>query len=83
MNMEVLVLDFGESYDRFVVGVARDLVEAQVMARAYVQESCYDRRVMESEYFGVQRQVVGMPCHVMGDDYAVLDLVEPEGAQEG
>jgi hypothetical protein len=76
--MELLVLDFGDSYDRFVVGVARDLAEARVMARAYVEESCYDRRVMETEYFGVQRQVVGVPRHAMGDDYAVLDLVEPE-----
>lgn len=72
--MELLVLDFGDSYDRFVVGVARDLAEARSMARAYVLESCYEQRVMDFEYFGVQRQVVGVPCHVMGDDYAVLDL---------
>lgn len=72
--MELLVLDFGDSYDRFVVGVARDLAEARSMARVYVLESCYEQRVMDFEYFGVQRQVVGVACHVMGDAYAVLDL---------
>jgi hypothetical protein len=59
MNMELLVVDFGDSYDRSVVGVARDLAEARVMARAYVTSVCWEQRVMEFQYFAVQRHVVG------------------------
>ena len=63
--MEVLVLDFGDSYDRSVVGVARDLTEARVMARAYVQSSVWEQRVLDFQYFAVQRHVLGVSCDVM------------------
>jgi len=33
--MELLVVSFGDSYDRAVVGVARDLGEARAVAEAY------------------------------------------------
>jgi len=57
--MELLVVDFGDSYDRSVVGVARDLAEARVMARAYVAGVCWEQRVLEFQYFAVQRHVLG------------------------
>ena len=59
--MEVLVVDFGDSYDRSVVGVARDLAEA----RAYVQSSVWEQRVLDFQYFAVQRHVLGVSCDVM------------------
>jgi hypothetical protein len=57
--MELLVVDFGDSYDRAVVGVARDLAEARVMARAYVASVCWEQRVLEFQHFAVQRHVLG------------------------
>jgi hypothetical protein len=57
--MELLVVDFGDSYERSVVGVARDLAEARVMARAYVAGVCWEQRVLEFQYFAVQRHVLG------------------------
>lgn len=57
--MELLVVDFGDSYDRSVVGVARDLAEARVMARAYVTSVLWEQRVFNCQYFAVQRHVLG------------------------
>jgi len=57
--MELLVVDFGDSYDRSVVGVARDLAEARVMARAYEVSVCWGGVVQEFQYFAVQRHVLG------------------------
>jgi len=57
--MELLVVDFGDSYERSVVGVARDLAEARVMARAYVTSVCWEQRVLEFQYFAVQRHRLG------------------------
>ena len=57
--MELLVVDFGDSYERSMVGVARDLAEARVMARAYVASVCWEQRVMDFEYFAVQRHRLG------------------------
>ena len=57
--MELLVVDFGDSYERSVVGVARDLAEARSMARAYVASACWEQRVMDFQYFAVQRHVLG------------------------
>lgn len=71
--MEVLVVDFGDSYERSVVGVARDLAEARVMARAYVQSSVWEQRVLDFQYFAVQRHVLG----ALSEGYALdeeLDL---------
>ena len=59
MTMELLVVDFGDSYDRSVVGVARDLAEARVMARAYVASVLWEQRMFNGQYFAVQRHVVG------------------------
>ena len=61
--MELLVVDFGDSYDRSVVGVARDLAEARVMARAYVTSVCWEQRVLDGQYFAVQRHVVGQAAY--------------------
>jgi len=71
--MELLVVDFGDSYDRSVVGVARDLAEARVMARAYVASVCWEQRVLECQYFAVQRHVVGEAAVVYVEDEE-LDL---------
>jgi len=57
--MELLVVDFGDSYERSVVGVARDLAEARSMARAYVVSVCWGGVVQEFQYFAVQRHVLG------------------------
>jgi len=57
--MELLVVDFGDSYERSVVGVARDLAEARSMARDYVVSVCWEQRVMDFQYFAVQRHVLG------------------------
>jgi len=59
MSMELLVVDFGDSYDRSVVGVARDLAEARSMARAYVVSVCWGGVVQDFQYFAVQRHVLG------------------------
>jgi len=59
MTMELLVVDFGDSYDRSVVGVARDLAEARVMARSYVTSVCWGQVVQEFQYFAVQRHRLG------------------------
>jgi hypothetical protein len=75
MNMELLVVDFGDSYDRSVVGVARDLAEARVMARAYVTSVCWEQRVLEFQYFAVQRHVVGQASVAYVEDEE-LDLGE-------
>jgi hypothetical protein len=58
-KMELLVVDFGDSYDRSVVGVARDLAEARSMARAYVVSVCWGGVVQDFQYFAVQRHVLG------------------------
>jgi hypothetical protein len=73
MNMELLVVDFGDSYERSVVGVARDLAEARVMARAYVAAVLWEQRVLEGQYFAVQRHVVGQAAVVYVQDEE-LDL---------
>jgi hypothetical protein len=73
MNMELLVVDFGDSYDRSVVGVARDLAEARVMARAYVASVCWGQVVQEFQYFAVQRHVVGQASVAYVEDEE-LDL---------
>jgi hypothetical protein len=71
--MELLVVDFGDSYERSVVGVARNLAEARVMARAYVASVLWEQRVMEFQYFAVQRHVVGQASVSYVQDEA-LDL---------
>ena len=70
--MELLVVDFGDSYDRSVVGVARDLAEARVMARAYVTSVCWEQRVLDGQYFAVQRHVLG----VLSEGYALDEELE-------
>ena len=71
--MELLVVDFGDSYERSVVGVARDLAEARSMARAYVTSVCWEQRVMDFQYFAVQRHVLGEASVVYVQDEE-LDL---------
>jgi len=73
MNMELLVVDFGDSYERSVVGVARDLAEARVMARAYVAAVLWEQRVLEGQYFAVQRHALGEASVVYVQDEE-LDL---------
>ena len=73
--MELLVVDFGDSYNRSVVGVARDLAEARVMARAYVASVLWEQRVFAGQYFAVQRHVVGEASIAYAQDGA-LDLGE-------
>lgn len=66
--MEVFVVDFGCSYERYVVGVARDLAEARSIARAYLV--IHGREMLGFEYFAVRQHVLG----VARDD--ILDWVE-------
>jgi len=61
--MVVYILDYGDSYDRAPVGVARDLTEARAMARAYLAALPYPTSTFD--YFCVVRCVVGEA--VMGD----------------
>ena len=70
--MELLVVDFGDTYDRSVVGVARDLAEARVMARAYVTSVCWEQRVLEFQYFAVQRHVLG----ALSEGYALDEALD-------
>lgn len=73
--MEVLVVDFGCSYERYVVGVARDLAEARSMARSYAV--MYGSPVLEFQYFAVQRQVLGVSCDGFLDwDRLDLDVAD-------
>lgn len=68
--MELLVVSFGDSYERCVVGVARDLDEARVLADAY------RARFGEPGWFEFERFVPG----ALGvGDVAELDLVHPAG----
>ena len=69
--MEVLVVDFGCSYERSVVGVARDPAEARSIAREWLSRR--GRPALEFEYFAVQRHVFGVPGESILD-WADLDL---------
>jgi hypothetical protein len=71
--MELLVVDFGDSYERSVVGVARDLAEARVMARAYVASVCWEQRVMEFQFFSWRPCVLGAVMPMVADETLDLD----------
>lgn len=65
--MEVFVVSFGDSYDRFVVGVARSLDEARGLARNYLGSAHYAAPYTpdDGEHFTVMRLAVGV-----ADDHA-------------
>jgi hypothetical protein len=64
--MELFVVDHGDSYDRFTIGIARSLDEARAMARSYL--ASLDRPPSSFDFFGVIRHEAG----VVGDS----DLME-------
>ena len=62
--MELFVVDHGDSYDRYTIGVARSLNEARTMARAYLASLSHPPSSFD--FFGVTRfeaGVVGEPDH--------------------
>ena len=62
--MELFVVDHGDSYDRYTIGVARSLDEARDIARAYLASRNYPPSSID--FFGVTRfeaGVVGEPDH--------------------
>lgn len=71
--MELFVVDHGDSYERYPVGVVRSLDEARRLAAAYMELPEY----YSSEYswFGVAACTLGAPG--VGD-LQVLDLDEEE-----
>lgn len=64
--MELFVVDYGDSYDRYTIGIARSLDEARVMARSYL--ASLDYPPSSFDFFGVIRYEAG----VVGDS----DLME-------
>ena len=64
--MELFVVDHGDSYDRYTIGIARSLDEARAMARSYL--ASLDYPPSSFDFFGVIRHEAG----VVGDS----DLME-------
>lgn len=68
--MELFVVDHGDSYERYTIGVARSLDEARDMARAYL--AALRHPASPIDFFGVTRFEAG----VAGDfDHEALTLV--------
>jgi hypothetical protein len=72
-NMELFVVDHGDSFDRFPVGVARSLDEARRLAVAYMEFPWYSSS--QYSWFGVCACTLGAAG--VGE-LQVLDLDEVE-----
>jgi hypothetical protein len=72
--MDMLVLSFGDSYDRYSVGVATSLDSARAMARDYLARHHFGGVLLRHEYFSVARFAVDRVYDLDGGEDAVLDL---------
>jgi hypothetical protein len=67
--MELFVVDHGDDYERYSIGIARSLDEARTMARAYLASRNYPPSSFD--FFGVIRFMAG---ELGSDDHVELTL---------
>lgn len=72
--MDLLVLSVGDSYDRYVVGVASSLDSARAMARDYLARYHFGGALLSFEYFSVARFAADHVSDLSAGDGDVLDL---------
>ena len=78
--MELFVVEFGDSYDRDIVGIAQSMDEARGIAHDYLAHVHYMARPgapyipSDYEFFSVTTFVPGVATNSMDRPYQVLDL---------
>lgn len=68
--MELFVVTFGDSYERWVAGVAESLEGARSVARAYLAA---DPSEADNGFFQVERRALGSAAYVLPEELALDD----------